>query len=95
MHVLGYMVNICHTSKSGRALSAEKSVIVFPDPGGPQRTIGLIVLGQPGVEEGLMADSVQGGHHNVRGTNLMGLNLYLRNLVVPLSPLTLDRNLHK
>ena len=54
-----------------------------------------LVLGQPGVEEGLMADSVQGGHHNVRGTNLMGLNLYLRNLVIPLSPLTLDRNLHK
>ena len=53
------------------------------------------MLGQPGVEEGLMADSVQGGNHNVRGTNLMGLNLYLRHLVVPLSPLTLDRNLCK
>ena len=54
-----------------------------------------LVLGQPGVEEGLMADSVQRGHHNVRGTNLMGLHLNLGNLVVPLSPLTLDRNLHK
>ena len=54
-----------------------------------------LVFGQPGVEERLMADSVQGGYHNVRGTNLMGLNLYLRYLVVPLSPLTLDRNLRK
>ena len=54
-----------------------------------------LVLGQPGVEEWLMADSVQGRHHNVRGTNLMGLHLNLGNLVVPLSPLTLDRNLHK
>ena len=36
----------CHTSKSGRALSAEKSVIVFPDPGGPQRTIGLCSASQ-------------------------------------------------
>lgn len=54
-----------------------------------------LVLGQPGVEEWLMADSVQGRHHNVRGTNLMGLHLYLGNLVVPLSPLTLDRHLHK
>ena len=81
----------CHTSKSGRALSAEKSVIVSRWPAEDH----WLVFGQPGVEEGLMADSVQGGHHNVRGTNLMGLNLYLRNFVIPLSPLTLDRNLHK
>ena len=53
-----------------------------------------LVLGQPGVEERLMADSVQGRHHNVRRTNLMSLNLNLGNLVIPLSPLTLDRNLH-
>ena len=54
-----------------------------------------LVLGQPGVEERLMADSVQGGNHNVRGTNLMGLHLYLRYLVVPLSPFTLNCHLCK
>ena len=29
------------TSISGNDLKAEKSVMVLPDPGGPQRTIGL------------------------------------------------------
>ena len=41
-----------------------------------------------------MADSVQGGYHNVRGANLMGLHLYLRHFVVPLGPLSLDRHLN-
>ena len=45
-HVLGYILCIYHTSKSGRALRAEKSVIVFPDPGGPQSTIGLCSASQ-------------------------------------------------
>ena len=52
------------------------------------------MLSQPGVEQGLMANSVQGRNHNVRRTNLMGLHLDLRHLVVPLGPLSLDRNLN-
>ena len=47
--MLGFLMEghiyVC-TSKSGSALSAEKSVIVFPDPGGPQRTMGLCSASQ-------------------------------------------------
>ena len=52
-----------------------------------------LVFSQPGVEQGLVANSVQGRNHNVRRTNLMGLHLDFGHLVVPLSPFSLDRNL--
>ena len=54
-----------------------------------------LVLSQPGVEERLMVNSVQGRNHNVRRANLMGLHLNLRHLVVPLGPLSLDGNLNE
>ena len=39
-------LHITCTSKSGSALRAENSVIVFPDPGGPQSTMGLCSASQ-------------------------------------------------
>ena len=41
-----FLGRIFLTSISGRALSAENKVMVFPEPGGPQRTRGLCSANQ-------------------------------------------------
>ena len=52
-----------------------------------------LVLGQPGVEEGLVTSSVQCGDHHIRGPNLVGFHLYLGHPVHPRRPLPLNGDL--
>ena len=47
-----------------------------------------LVLGQPGVEQGLVPHGVKGGHHHVRGGHLVSLHLHLGHLGRPGHPVT-------
>ena len=61
-------------------------------PGGPTQDQRL-VLSQPGIQEGLVADSVQSGHHHVWGGHLVRLHLNLWHLGLPRRPLSTDGHL--
>ena len=51
------------------------------------------MFSQPGVEQCLVAHSVQGWYHDVRVPHLVSLHLYLGDLVDPWGPLPLDGDL--
>lgn len=61
-------------------------------PRGAAQDQGL-VLGQPSVQEGFVADGVQGRHDDVRGRHLVGLHFDLRHLGLPRRPLSTDGHL--
>ena len=67
---------------SGRALRALNRVMVFPEPGGAAQHQ-RFVLGQPGVQQGLVANSVQRGNRHLWGCHLVGLHLDLGHLALP------------
>ena len=53
------------------------------------------MFSQPGVEQGLVPDSVQGGHHHVGGGHLVRLHLNLGHLGAPGHPITGHGHLRK